>query len=158
MEKSTETTRGYSKAILLITLAVLIQIISGCSGRITSGEQGGKVQRPDCEAADSIEGWCSEDAYRVRVTEIHSGVNMSGLKHEAVKEAQKRILERFIELGIDVNHTEFDPVAYQIADEVRDAVKNGKVISEKYDGNSCEIIYEVNSKRLRKKVINSAFE
>lgn len=148
--------------------AVMFMMISlSCAG-ISTGENSGAsgaAKWVNCEAADFTEGWCDENTYRIRIKASPSiksrtvKERLSISKKAAILTAREKILERFKELGIDVNYTAFDPAAYTIAHEVRKSIKNGKIISEKWDEDqNCEIIYEVYSKRLKRKVENSAFE
>ncbi len=159
------TTNLLQRATLTI-LFILLMTVAACtvtgSGRFSG--TGNDRKQFNCGEAGFIEGWCNDNTYRLILAAPPSAKSRTdderklSSKKLAVFTAQERILEKFKDMGIDVLHCEFDPVAYKIASEVRESIKNGKVISEKWDEDfNCELIYEVYSKQLKKKVKNSAF-
>ena len=153
-----------SAAVTMTALFVITCVSCAGTGTTGSSSAGNNASWINCEAGDFTEGWCNENTYRIRVTgspPVKSKTakdRKSGSKKAAILAAQNRILEKFKDMGIDINYAEVDTKAYELAIEIKKAVKNGKIISEKWDDNqNCEIIYEVSIRRLKKKVENSVF-
>jgi hypothetical protein len=151
---------------LIIPVILMITYLSCTSLPVTdNSDTNNAYSLIKCEKADFTEGWCDENTYHIRQTGAPSLKSKTlkerklSSKNSAILSAQKRILEKFAELDIDINHAEVDTTAYAIAHEVKKSVKNGKIILEKWDENqNCEIIYEVYSKRLKRKVENAVFD
>ena len=118
----------------------------------------------------SMTGWIDADTYRVRADGVldkpvaGDEKKKKSVRKAAMLNAQKAITDEFergfkeaMSSGITIDC--YESTGIFIAQEVRALVKSGKVITERYapDFSSCEIIYEVKGRYLKKKVDMAQF-
>ncbi|MCP4138304.1 MAG: hypothetical protein GY754_45500 [bacterium] len=153
-QKSLPGWRTAAGVIMLLTSVLFAGPVcrtAGTSGQVESGD----VMRS--------EGWIDENTFRASAVGMpNRGVvnitqKKATAKRAATMMAQKRVIERFIGSRIEgaAGMAEYDSPAPAIVKEFGGIVKSGKVIKETYDNEyNCEIIYEVKSPGLRKRLQN----
>jgi len=142
--------------ILAVVVSVgVIFALTSCGG----SKLGGQVEGQSFKT----EGWINNDTYRITSTgcpgKLGEGKPQT-LKRKFSREAarldaQRLVLAKFkgerIEAAAGMKDFEVSGVA--LAAEVEGTVKGGSIIKETYgDDDCCEIVYEVKSKGLKKKV------
>jgi len=140
-----------------VLLGLLIVSLTAPAATIVSCKSGAFIQKDVWQT----EGWVNGDTLRV----ISTGTPKAGLKNETVKKgtakegailfAQKKIIEKIVGQRIEscggMRGDEIEPI--NLAKELAPVIKNGKVIAERYDADfNCEIIYEISSKDLKKRI------
>ena len=138
---------------LVVVLAVMV-VYTACGG----GKMGGQIK------GDSFvtEGWIGDDIFRVTST----GVPKEGLTNEVQKKgtaqeaalimAQKRIIEKFVGARLEgaAGAADYASTGIAVSKEFGGLVKGGTIVKTTYDQDcNAEIVYQIESKGLRKRVM-----
>jgi hypothetical protein len=118
----------------------------------------------------SMTGWIDENTYRARAEGVPdnpaAGIDIKKIsaRKRAMLNARKEIRDTFesgyrAEMASGLMVECYESTSINIAQEVLALIKSGKVITERYspDNSSCEIIYEVKGRYLKKKVDMAQF-
>ena len=144
--------------------------IFGCVAVITvmfayvacgGGSMGGQIEGESFVT----EGWIGDDIFRVTAT----GVPKEGLTNEVQKKgtakeaalimAQKRIIEKFVGARLEgaAGSADYASTGIAVSKEFGGLVKGGTIVKTTYDEDSnAEIVYQIESKGLRKRVMSGA--
>jgi len=140
---------------MVVVLAVMV-VYTACG----SGSMGGQVK------GDSFvsEGWVGDDIFRVTST----GVPKEGLTNEIQKKgtaqeaalimAQKRIIEKFVGAKLEgaAGAADYASTGIAVSKEFGGMVKGGTIVKTTYDEDcNAEIIYQIESKGLKKRVMGA---
>ncbi len=146
--------------LLIFSLTAPAAALVSCK----SGEK--KIVQKDIWQTD---GWVDEDTCRIYA----AGTPRQGLtnkiqrkgsaKESAVLIARKGLMERFKPVRIEscAGMADYGYYEYSFAEseELNAVIKGGAVVAEKFDDqDNCEIIYEVKSRGLKKKIAGEASE
>ncbi len=109
------------------------------------------------------EGWISDDAYRVRAVgdpvKGTAGVETrrARAREQAVVAARRLIVEKFTGIQFEATGSvlEFDGTRRAIRKEFGPTIDRGRVVKEEYGaGDRCVILYQVEEKDLRRRVMS----
>ena len=125
------------------------------------GGMGGEVKGQSFKT----EGWVDENTFRVTAT----GVPKPGLtnkiqrrgtaKEAALIMAQKRIVEKFVGARLEgaAGAADYASTGIAVAKEFGGMVKGGSIIRSTYDkDDNCEIVYQIENRGLKKRVVGGA--
>ncbi len=145
------------KRILSITAVLSLMLALSACGPSMGGQIEGESYK--------TEGWMSEDIFRVTAT----GVPKEGLINEVQKKgtakeaalimAQKRIIEKFVGARLEgaAGSADYASTGIAVSKEFSGVVKGGTIVKTTYDEDSnAEIIYQIESKGLKKRVMGTA--
>ncbi len=143
---------------LMISYLLLMVTVSLNECSSTSDSKSGALKVTDTEKLIAV-AWVDDNTIRVKSTGIYKGGDSALRKEEskksAIKEAQIAVIEKFITERVYSSGMKVDPknTGVDIVKEFGVIVKSGVVIKERYGQNEdCELIYEVQSKDLKKRV------
>lgn len=143
-----------------IFLSLLVIALAGSLSSCKSS-MGGQVKGESFVT----EGWVSDDIFRVTAT----GVPKEGLTNEVQKKgtaqeaalimAQKRIIEKFVGARLEgaAGAADYASTGVAVSKEFGGIVKGGTIVKTTYDEDcNAEIVYQIESKGLKKRVLDSA--
>ncbi len=145
------------KRIFCLVVVLAVMLVFNACGR---GGMGGQVK------GDSFvtEGWVSDDIFRVTAT----GVPKEGLTNQVQKRgtaqeaalimAQKRIIEKFVGARLEgaAGAADYASTGIAVSKEFGGMVKGGTIVKSTYDeDDNCEVVYQVESKGLKKRVMGA---
>ena len=142
-----------------IFLSLLVVALAGSFSSCKSS-MGGQVK------GDSFvtEGWITDDIFRVTSTGVPkegltNEVQMKGTAQEAALiMAQKRIIEKFVGARLEgaAGAADYASTGVAVSKEFGGTVKGGTIVKTTYDKDcNAEIIYQIESKGLKKRVLNT---
>jgi len=144
------------KKLFLIGLAMSMGIVftfTSCGGNKIGGTVDGKSYK--------TEGWIDDDTFRIAASgAANSKLTNQVARRESSKQAAKmnaqyQVLGKMKGATIEgaAGMSDFESTGIAVSEEVNGVLKGGSVIEAKWDDDdNCEIIYEVKSKGLKKKV------
>lgn len=141
----------------LLAVFTLLVAYTACGG----GSMGGQVQGESFVT----EGWIGDDIFRVTAT----GVPKEGLTNEVQKKgtakeaalimAQKRIIEKFVGARLEgaAGAADYASTGIAVSKEFGGLVKGGTIVKTTYDEDcNAEIVYQIENKGLKKRVMGGA--
>jgi hypothetical protein len=148
--------KSFSISMLLVVAFSFIMV--SCGGGIGSGMKGKSYK---------TSGWIDGDTFRISsmgaptrtLTNVVQRKESS--KRAAILNAQYQILEKFkgSEIKGAAGMKNFETTGMAVAQEVGGIVKGGSIAKVTWDADqNCEIIYEVQSKGLKKKVSGATWK
>ncbi len=140
-----------------IMLSLLIMSLTAPSATVVSCKSGSSLQDEIWER----DGWIDSNTFRIYATGIPksgavSVIHKKGSAHEsAVLRAQLMIMEKFKGAMVEScgGMVDYDKDFLRVEKAFMPIIKKGKVVAERYDEEfNCNIVYEITSKDLKKKV------
>lgn len=113
------------------------------------------------------EGWIDEHSFRVMVMgaprrgEKNIRKRKEQAKAAAIIYAQRTIVEKFVYLPLNpgVGYINIEPRKARVIKHFEEIIKLGSIIEISYDENQyCEIVYQVSTPELKKKVMSMSYE
>lgn len=141
-----------SLAIMLVAF-----VLVGCGSNKLGGEVKGDSYK--------TEGWVTDDIFRVTAIGVpKEGLTNKEQRRATAREAaqimaEKRIIEKFVGARVEgaAGAADYQSTGVAVAKEFSGFVKGGTIVQSTYnEEDSCEIVYQVEQKGLRKKVEGGA--
>lgn len=151
------------KRLIGLTIVFLMGLLISLTACSSSSNIGGTVEGNSY----TVEGWVDDDTYRLSAAGVpkssltNSVARRESAQRAAILNAQYKVLEKFKGSTIEgaAGMSDFETTGIAIAQEINGVIKGGSVKKVTYDDeDNCEIIYEVKSKGLKKKVSNAQWK
>ena len=151
------------KKLFLIGIFISIGVVLTFASCGKGSKLGGTVEGDTFKTSQ----WVDENTFRIAAAGVPNSKltnkvqRRESAKRAAILNAQYQVLEQFKGSSIEgaAGMSDFESTGIAVAQELQGSIKGGTVVSSTFDDeDDCEIIYEVKSKGLKKKVQNATWK